>query len=252
MRYHGPVRGGIGVLVGGCIGLAVAAGCDGPSSDSASDALDTSTPYYCPPLEPSSKVGAFTFYLNMDGVTISKGACDDSRTNCSSLVAQEQTVVPRFLDSLFDVNRQRVIDQTTAHVRAALARWSVNTPGFRPSVEHYSMIVTGGANDMILGQNVFSASQPTCNLQNRDSIGFTFDHDPIEAQGYANEILYTFGRLVGLAPSTTVGDCMCLRCISGTDLCSFTDNAATDPANDCGRGRVQDELHYLAETLGCR
>lgn len=118
--------------------------------------------------------GMHALFVVFEGVTITLGDCDDSKTNCSSLVAQGSTTVPPFL--MAETNRQTRITAIKGMVQDALARFSVDVVTTRPTKGDYWMVVAGGTSDAIAGApGALLAASPVCEATNRNSVALVFE-----------------------------------------------------------------------------
>ncbi len=209
-------------------------------------------PPSCPPQSGALATGDHTLFIAFEGVTLSLGACDDAKTNCSSLVAQSSTVVPPFL--MAESNRTTRVATIKGMVQDALAAFSVDVVTTRPTAGDYWMVVAGGASDDITGStDALVAMKAVCDATNRSSIALVFDR-AIETtdRAYANTIAGAFGALAGLVPSTNGNDCMCLSTsCAHTQQCSWGTGVPTVPGNTCAR-MTQNDQQLLMEAVGCR
>src|SRR5512142_1063573 len=119
----------------------LAAGCSS-SHHAAPDAAPDADLLHCPaPVDPTAP-GTHTVFVNFDGVTLTKGNCNDATTNCTSLVVQDQTVVPPWLDG--NADRANDIAAIMTVARTAVAPYSIDLVTTRPASGDYKMIVVGG------------------------------------------------------------------------------------------------------------
>ena len=249
--------------------LLASAGCE-KNLLGATDAAGDAGP--CPrPAQPLAP-GSFKVFLNTEGVTLTKGNCDDSRTNCSAIPTTDGTVVPPFLPGAPD--RATFIDMIASTTQGVLAPYSIDIVTTRPVTGDYDMIVLGGNGAQIANcPNCGYAGPFTCEeTTNRDHILLAFDYgettaDPTSytANDYADSMLSAVGIMVGLAPSTEPDDCVCnldTPCTKGPDdhsLCAFGSTVSTtlqlfpngQPIN-CGLTPTEDEPALLKAALGCR
>lgn len=191
-------------------------------------------------------------YIAFDGVTITQGDCDDSKTNCSSLVAQASTPVPAFL--MAETNRQTRVTAITGMVQDALARFSVDVVTTRPATGDYWMVVAGGTSDAITGTTgVLLAARPACEATNRNSVALVFEQDSETTdRAYADTIAGAWGSLAGLVATTQSGDCMCIATsCAHAQTCTWGTSAVTMPGNSCMR-TTQNEQLLLTTAVGCR
>jgi hypothetical protein len=241
-----------------CIGLlvAVVAACgdDGgnhmvtPDSPAMPDA-DTFVP--CPAQSPPLAMGTHVFYLSFEGVTLTKGTCDDSRTSCTELVAQTSTIVPAFLQAASD--RDTRITAIANEVQAVLAPFSVDVVRVRPASGDYWMASIGGTSMAVTGVSGVSAGvKTTCASVNKNSISLVFDRGAaVTDREYADLISTTFGQLLGLVATNLSGDCMCnAGSCTHTAACTWGTSVSTQ-LNTCSR-QVQNEQALLRVALGCR
>ncbi|HUS31383.1 MAG TPA: hypothetical protein VMZ53_22885 [Kofleriaceae bacterium] len=208
-------------------------------------------PVTCPAVTPPLAAGMHTFYLSFEGVTITKGACDDAKTNCSELVGQASTVVPAFLPAESD--RDARIAVIAAEVQTALAQFSVDVVRTRPASGDYWMASIGGTSMAVAGvSGVTAGVKPTCQSVNKSSISLVFDRGAtVTDRAYADVITTTFGQLVGLVSVNLSGDCMCnAGSCTHTDACTWGTSVSTQ-INSCSR-QVQNEQELLRTAVGCR
>lgn len=205
----------------------------------------------CPAVTPPYAMGSHVFYLSFEGVTLTKGSCDDSRTNCTELVAQSSTVVPRFLDAASD--RDTRITEIANEVQTALAQFSIDVVRARPASGDYWMASVGGASMDVTGvAGVSSGVKTTCMSSNKNSISLVFDRGAtVTNREYADLISTTFGQLLGLVGTSLSGDCMCnTGSCTHTAACTWGTSVSTQ-LNTCSR-QVQNEQALLRAALGCR
>src|SRR5690348_9828709 len=82
------------------VGLALIAACSGSDGIKSPDAGPRAdAPPACPPVTGPLAAGSHTLFVSFEGATITFGDCDDATTSCSSLVADNPTAVPPFLDA---------------------------------------------------------------------------------------------------------------------------------------------------------
>lgn len=211
-------------------------------------------PPSCPPASEPLAAGAFKLYLSFEGVTIQLGSCDDSHTNCSSLVAQSSTVVPSFLGG--DGARASHITTITGMVQEALAPFSVDVVTTRPASGNYWMVSIGGASDAVTGMTDLSlAVKPVCDAMNKNSLAFVFEKDPTldtPDRAYADTVAAAFGRMVGLVPTRSARDCMCISSTcTHTQTCTWGTATLPEAGNNCNR-TMQNEQLLLMDSIGCR
>jgi len=239
--------------------VCVLAGCEknllagmdaGPDAPGAMpDAPSTCPAVAVTPLPP----GHFKYFINTEGVTLTKCSVDDARTNCSTLVPAD-TTFPPFLPG--DPNRQPLIDAIVVRVQEKLAPYSIDVVTTRPASGDYYMSVFGGDPTLVNGPTgTFDITPTPCNFDNRDLVTLEFDRG--RAPGYtdyANSAISDLALLVGLAPDSVDGDCLCRtgNCNSlTTQICTFGTNVTVDSTHSCGR-TTQDEPMLLTSALGCR
>jgi hypothetical protein len=224
-----------------------------PMPDASIDAPPSGCPTPAQPLAP----GNFQVYLVTEGITLSKiNGCDDSRTNCTMNAAADQTVVPPFLPQAAD--RQAFIAELVGKVEAQLAPYSIDIVTTRPTASEYDMIVLGGDPVSVTGGcPACTALTPfDCMSDNRHHIDLVFDFgEGTNSNKYVNTVLDDIGVMLGLAATTTPGDCMC-RLASGCltppgPLCTYGRNLPVDTNFACSRA-TQDEPAMLQAALGCR
>ena len=211
-------------------------------------------PPSCPPAAEPLAAGTFKLYLSFEGVTIKLGDCDDSRTNCSSLVAQSSTTVPRFLAS--DGARTSHITTIASMVQDALAPFSVDVVTSRPASGNYWMVSIGGTSDTVtLMPDVLLAAKPVCDAANKNSIAFVFEQDATldtPDRAYADTIAAAFGRLLGLVPTKSSRDCMCVSSTCAhTQTCTWGTATLPEAGNSCDR-TMQNEQLLVMDAIGCR
>jgi hypothetical protein len=222
----------------------------------------------CPmPVQPLAP-GTSKVYLNTEGVTLRKGDCSDSRTNCTQMVMVDNTVVPPFLPG--DAGRQPFIDGIVAKAQAALAPYSIDVVTVRPTAGDYQMIVLGG-DSSIVGCGDCGSVGPYAgcgaNVGSRNHISMIFDFGvsgmDVDNEWYASALLSELGNLLSLVPTTLANDCMCrfdAECVNRTPdtMCTFGTNVPTTTAVDSFGGPLncnispQDEPALLKKALGCR
>lgn len=240
--------------------LVALAGCEKnllSNMDAGLDAPAPDAPTACPavtttPLPP----GHFKLYVNTEGVDIAKCSQNDARTNCSMLPLAN-TTIPAFLPG--DTNRQAKIDAIVVRVQEKLAPYSIDVVTTRPTSGDYTMAVLGGDPTAFGGTTgTLSLAPAVCDFANQDQITFEFDRGSTVGNiDYALSILSDFGAVVGLAGTTTSGDCLCRfnGCGPALDpqICYFGSAAmvTTMTQFSCGR-TTQDEPLILANALGCR
>jgi hypothetical protein len=234
------------------ITLVAACGDDVMSSP---DAATPDAPTTCPPFSATPlPEGRNTLFINTEGVTLTKGACDDSRTNCTSVIADSEAVIPPFQFSL-PATRDTAISMIVDHVQRSLAPYSIDVVTTRPSSGDYWMLVMGGNGVTVTGFSVYGVSPGVCDAVNRNRIGLVFDVGARDPRFYANLLLSNFGALLGLAATMQSGDCMCRSSAScdpdDVQLCTYGVDVSTDPTHACGR-QTQDEPELLTAALGCR
>ena len=194
--------------------------------------------------------GMHALFVVFEGVTITLGDCDDSKTNCSSLVAQGSTTVPPFL--MAETNRQTRITAIKGMVQDALARFSVDVVTTRPTKGDYWMMVAGGTSHAIAGApGALLAASPVCEATNRNSVALVFEQDTETTdRAYADTI--AGGSLAGLVPTTQSGDCMCTATsCAHAQTCTWGTSAVTMPGTGCSR-TTQNEQLLLTTAVGCR
>jgi hypothetical protein len=200
--------------------------------------------------------GHFKLYVNTEGVDITKCSADDARTNCSTIPPANATI-PAFLPG--DPNRQQLIDAIVVRVQEKLAPYSIDVVTTRPTSGDYTMAVLGGDVSLVGGlAGSLSIAPGVCDFANHDRVAFEFDRGAtVGYNDYALSILSDFGAMVGLAGTTTPGDCLCRfdGCGPALDpaICNFGSAATVTTLTqfNCGR-TIQDEPLILANTLGCR
>lgn len=198
----------------------------------------------CPAPSTPLAMGTHVFYLSFEGVTLTKGTCDDSRTNCTELAAQSPTVVPAFLEA--ETDRDARIATIANEVQAVLAAFSVDVVRVRPASGDYWMASIGGTS------TTASAVKAVCASSNKNSISLVFDRGAgVTDREYADLISTTFGQLLGLVPTNLSGDCMCSAgSCTHTAACTWGTSVSTQ-LNTCSR-QVQNEQALLRAALGCR
>jgi hypothetical protein len=211
-------------------------------------------PPSCPPATQPLAAGTFKLYLSFEGVTIKLGDCDDARTNCSSIVAQGSTVVPSFLSG--DAARTSHITTITSMTQDALAPFSVDVVTTRPTTGSYWMVSVGGASDAVtLMPDLLLAAKPVCDATNKNSIAFVFEQDPTldtPDRAYADTIAAAFGRLLGLVPTKSSRDCMCVSTTCAhTQTCTWGTATLPEAGNSCDR-TMQNEQLLVMGAIGCR
>lgn len=232
--------------------LAVMAGCgdDGGGSHMVTPDGTPVTPdafVECPAVTPPLAMGTHVLYLSFEGVTLTKGTCDDSRTNCTELVAQSPTIVPAFLEAAAD--RDARIAAIANEVQAVLAPFSVDVVRVRPASGDYWMASIGGTSPT---SSATSSVKPVCASSNKNSISLVFDRGAtVTDREYADLISTTFGQLLGLVTTNLSGDCMCnAGSCTHAAACSWGTSVSTQ-LNSCSR-QVQNEQALLRAALGCR
>jgi hypothetical protein len=232
--------------------LLVSVGC-GDDGAVAVDAGPPDAPWSCPPQMAPLSAGTYTFYLNFEGVTLTKASeVHNSTTNTTDLLAVPTATVPPFREG--SGTRQLFIDAITGMVTRALAPYSLNVVTTRPASGDYYMSVLGGTSQALVGQpNTASVAPAVCQPTNRNLISLVFDLGDLPADQYAFSLLSDFGAMTGLAPTTTAGDCLCR--MSGceptqTTLCTYGVDVPV-VGSACGRA-TQNEPMLLAASLGCR
>jgi hypothetical protein len=206
----------------------------------------------CPVPSLPLRAGMHDVFLSFEGVTLSSGACDDARTNCSSLVAQVSAMVPVFLAG--NTGRQARITAIAGMVEEAVAPFSVDVVTTRPAAGDYRMVSIGGTSDVITGMaGQTMAVNSVCDAANRNGIGLVFEQDDqFTDRAYADAIASAFGSLAGLVPTSRGGDCMCAQSTCAhVQPCSWGTSSATLPGNSCAR-TSQNEQVLLMEAVGCR
>ncbi len=209
-------------------------------------------PPSCPPQTAPLATGTHELFIAFEGVSITLGDCDDSKTNCSSLVAQGTTEVPAFL--MTETNRQTRITAIKGMVQDALAPFSIDVVTTRPTAGDYWMVVAGGTSDAVAGMTgVLLATNPTCESTNRNSVGLVFERaNDTTDRAYADTIAGAWGSLVGLVPTTQSGDCMCTQTsCAHAQTCTWGTGVVTMPGNRCMRPN-QNEQALLTAAVGCR
>jgi hypothetical protein len=229
--------------------------CSGDEHQVGSDAPPRAdAPPSCPPATQPLAAGTFTVYLSFEGATIHFGDCDDAKTDCSGLVLQATTVVPSFLGS--DAARGAHIATITSMVQDALAPFSVDVVTTRPTSGNYWMVSIGGTSDGITGVPDLSlAAKPVCDAMNKSSLAFVFEKDPTldtPDRAYADTVAAAFGRLLGLVPTRSARDCMCVSSTcTHTQLCTWGTATLPEAMNSCNR-TMQNEQLLLMDAIGCR
>ncbi len=235
------------------LAVAAFAACGGDDGNQAVDAGDRadaapSCPAPATPLPP----GMHKVFLVFQGITVMLGDCDDSKTSCSSLVAQSSTVVPPFLQGAADpASRVAIIK---GMVQDALAPFSVDVVTTRPTAGNYRMVVVGGTSALVSTPDGATAAKATCDGANMNSIAFVFenDDDAFSDRGYADTIAGAYGRLAGLVPVTRSGDCMCIaNTCAHLQTCTWGTNIVPPVGNACSRA-TQNEHLLLMNDVGCR
>jgi hypothetical protein len=211
-------------------------------------------PPSCPPVAEPLAAGTFKLFLSFEGTPITFGDCDDSHTNCSSLVAAASTAVPSFLDG--DAARASHISSITSMVQDALAPFSVDVVTTRPASGNYWMVSIGGASDAVTGTSgLVLAAKDVCEATNKNSIAFVFEQEAsldTPDRVYANTVAAAFGRLLGLVPTQSSRDCMCIGATCAqTQLCTWGTGTLPESGNSCNR-TTQNEQLLLMDAIGCR
>jgi hypothetical protein len=235
------------------LALTVFAACGGDDENNTIDSgIRADAAPSCPAPTTPLAAGMHKLYVVFDGVTITLGDCDDAKTSCSSLVAQASTMVPPFLQGQPDPSSR--ITNIKGMVQDSLAPFSVDVVTTRPASGDYRMIVVGGTSAIVSSANGLTATRPTCDADNKNSIGFVFQNadDEFSDRAYADTIAGAFGQLAGLVPVTRSGDCMC---ITGTcahaQTCTWGANIVPPVGNACSR-TTQNEQLLLMNAVGCR
>lgn len=237
------------------VAASLAAGCSGNSHSAVSpDATpDADTSHCAAPADPAAP-GTHVVYLSFEGVTLTKGQCSDAPTNCTDLVAQDQTVVPPFLDG----NPDRVDDiaAIVAKVKQGVAPYSIDIVTTRPASGPYAMVVIGGDPSLVGGPTGLLGLAPANCSPSFSTLSLDFDHGYRTPYVYANLILSDIGVFSGLSIVTDAGDCMCRTAstcsLSNTQICTFDLMANLDPQMTCSRSGPQDEQAALDVVWGCR
>jgi hypothetical protein len=234
------------------LGTSGACGNSAASPPDAAVGTDGLSSFYCPaPIDPTVP-GKLKVFVNTEGVTLTKGDCDDSRTNCTNLIQTDQSVVPPFMDG--DTQRETVIATNIAVAQQILSAYSVDFVRTRPTTGDYEMLVLGGSSTDLVGiDNLGSLAPGSCTNQHRDSIGLEFDFGVTE-DFYAYHFVSDLGSIIGLGASDQKDDCMCRVdsvCAATADTCTFGMVPASTQFN-CGRAGIVDEPALLKAFLGCR
>ena len=193
-------------------------------------------------------------FLNFDGVTLTKGNCNDAPTNCVDYVTTDQTVVPPFLNG--NADRAADIAAIVQVVNDALAPYSIEIVTSRPASGSYDMIVVGGDPSLVGGSAGLLGLAPGNCTPRTNLVSMEFDHGYTAPYVYANLMLSDIAVFAGLSASTDPGDCMCrvaMGCaISPTKVCTFARTGNVDPTVSCGRVSPQDEQAELDTAYECR
>jgi hypothetical protein len=198
--------------------------------------------------------GAYKLYLATEGVDLVKGACDDSQTNCTSLITQSQTVPPFYEN---DSSRASSISVIAGYVQRSLAPYSIDVVLERPTSGDYYMVVMGGDPTTLTGvPNVAGVAPGVCDTTHRNGVSLAFDNGANSPTYYANTVLSNFGAMLGMAVVAQKNDCMCRAgtiCQSTNEFtCAWGVDVPVAPdVHSCGR-TTQDEPLYLMTALGCR
>jgi hypothetical protein len=236
--------------------MVVLAACGGDDTQQPIDARPIDAPpTMCPPQTATPlPPGNHKLYLVYEGVDLTKGDCDDSKTNCTSLITASQTVPP-FAEQ--DSNRANVIAEITDIVRAQLAPYSIDVVTERPTANDYYMITMGGTPLDLFGMaNVGAVAQGLCDASHKNGVSVVAYTGPGSRPYYATSVLSNFGAMIGMAVTTKKDDCMCRAGTECNSTNEFTCTYGVDvPVNatvhSCGR-TTQHEPKILLETLGCR
>lgn len=230
-------------------------GCGGEEKPVSNDARPRpDAPPSCPPAAQPLATGTFKLFVSFEGVTVKLGDCDDSRTNCSALVTQASTVVPSFLSG--DAARASHISTIVGMAQDALAPFSVDVVTTRPASGNYWMVSVGGTSDAITGvADKLLAVKPVCDAMNKNGIAFVFEQDATldtPDRAYADTIAGAFGHLVGLVPTRSARDCMCVSSTCAhTQACTWGTATLPEAGNSCDR-TMQNEQLLLMDSIGCR
>jgi hypothetical protein len=214
------------------------------------DAMPAMCPAQAMPLPP----GQHKLYLAFDGVALTKGSCDDSQTNCTSLITSSQSVPPLFEQ---DTGRAVPIQQIVYSVQRQLAPYSIDVVTERPAAGDFYMITMGGSSQTLLGvANVGAVAQALCDASKRNGVSLVVDSGFQSSIYYATNVLSNFGAMLGMAVTAKANDCMCRAGdLCATDqmfVCSFGVDAPVNPAvHSCGR-TTENEPMILRAALGCR
>jgi hypothetical protein len=206
----------------------------------------------CPLPATPLPAGTHQLFVSFEGVTLTLGDCDDSRTNCTSLVSQASTTVPAFL--MGGGTRTQRISTIVGMAQEALAPFSVDVVTTRPATGSYWMVSVGGTTALASGTpDPLIAVKPVCDAANANSIALIFEQDTeFGDRAYADSIAGAFGRLAGLLPISRNGDCMCTAatCTHG-QTCTWSTGAVPAAGNACSR-TSQNEHLLLIDAVGCR
>ena len=206
----------------------------------------------CPPPGTPLATGTHELYVAFEGVTLTLGACDDATTNCTSLVAADNTVVPPFL--MAETGRQTRIANIAALIQESLAPFSIDVVTTRPSSGDYWMVVAGGTAEAVTGDpGALVAAKPVCDATNRKSIALVFEQDSEASdRSYANTIAGAFGSLAGLVPTSNSTVCMCLTtACPHLQQCQWGVGVIAAPGHACDRTTQNEQLHLMG-VVGCR
>jgi len=236
------------------VAAALLAGCSDGHHVGTFDAVPDADLLHCPaPADPTAP-GMHTVFLNFDGVTLTKGNCDDAPTNCTALVTNDPTVVPPFLDA--NPDRTDDIPAIVNLVKTAVAPYSIEIVTTRPAAAPYDMIVIGGAPALIgAGNGTLGVAPGTC-TPTHHSLSLDFDHGYSAPYLYANDILSDIGIFAGLGLSSDPGDCMCraaMGCqVSNAQVCTYSRAGNVDATFACGHSTPHDEQAELDVVYACR
>ena len=228
--------------------FALLAGCGGDENNAGPDAGNRpDAPPTCAPQSAPLRAGMHKLFVAFGGVTLTLGACDDARSNCTSLVTSSSAAVPAFTNS----SRVPVI---AGMVQDALAPFSVDVVTTRPASGEYRMVTVGGTAALVGGAAVQThAVKSVCDATNHNAIALVFEGDvDVTDRQYADTIAGAFGRMAGVVPTTKGGDCMCTASNCGHSLtCTFGASVVTEVGNSCMR-TMQNEQQLLMDAVGCR
>lgn len=130
----------------------------------------------------AAAAGQSVLYISFGGETISKGDCDDARSNCSDLVLWKRTTIAPF-DAAGYGDRAAFVERVRKGVERAFSGLGVRVVTTRPSSGSFHMVVVGGKSMDVLGMWVLGRAHVYCGGTDGSPIGFVtpfFDDRPEE------------------------------------------------------------------------